>query len=637
MKLTSVQSLLSEISKAIKRFPVEVIFAFIACIAATTLIQNEDKSFAITSWGWRVMMVCNIGLLTSFASSLYCRYKYLNRKSTAVLYFLSIGISVSFLFILNPMEQERDIVRFFLISFSLHLMVAFIAFIGKGDDTNAFWLFNKTMFLRFLAGVLYSAVLFGGLCAAMGATKFLFNIDITWKSFMTLFAWIAILFQTLFFLSGIPVDLQKLKDEHAYPKGLKLFTQYVLIPLAIVYVLILLSYEVKIIIEWNLPKGLVSSLILGYAVFGILSFLLIYPLRNQEENKWIVAYNRVFYYLLIPLLALLFVSVYTRVQKYGITEERYFLIILALWLSGITAYFLLSRKQNILIIPLSLSLVTIAGTYGPLSAFNIAERSQLNQLTAVFEKNKLLKEGKLQPITSKLDSASNDRVIDLTRYMIKEYGLSSLQPLLMEDLALVTDSIKEKLELTATKHGGNRRTYVWDIRNAEQEWLQKHYQLPIKYAKYADYSNSYKQVKAENYNVIPASDADFILLIDNTTNLYSAETVSALDKDSITFHLSDSSMTLRIAKDSINLSLIPIINRLEKANGNPDNKSTKESGSIETTGSFILPRKDLTEEFRVGNYSVKFYINEIDYRLSSHSRYATRVEGVMMIKKQVAR
>lgn len=575
-------------------------------------------------------MACNIGLLTSFASSLYFRYKNLGKKGAAVLYLLSIGVSVVFLLVLNPMEQERDVVRFFLISFSLHLMVAFIAFVGKGDDANAFWQFNKTIFLRFLAGVLYSAVLFGGLCAAMGATKFLFNVDITWKSFITLFAWIAILFQTLFFLSGIPVDLRKLKEEHSYPKGLKLFTQYVLIPLAIVYVLILLSYEVKIILEWDLPKGLVSSLILGYAVFGILSFLLIYPLRNQEENKWIVAYNRMFYYLLIPLLALLFVSVYTRVQKYGITEERYFLIILALWLTGITAYFLLSRRQNILIIPLSLSLVTIAGTYGPLSAFNIAERSQLNQLKAVFQENKLLKEEKLHPINSKLDSASNDRVIDLTRYMIKEYGLSSLQPLLKEDLDNVTDSIKEKLEQSAVKHGRNRRTYAWDIRNAEQEWLQKHYQLPIKYA---DYSISYKHVKAENSKVISGGGADFVVLIDNTTNHYLAETISVLDKDSLTCHLSDSLMTLRIAKDSIRLNLIPVIERLDKLTGHPNNTPTAESGSIETAGGFKLPRKYLTEELQLGNYHIKFYINEMKFRLSSHSRSAESLEGVMMIQK----
>ncbi|WP_207420189.1 DUF4153 domain-containing protein [Desertivirga brevis] len=631
MKLTSVQNLLSEISRACKRFPVEVIFAIIACIAATTLIHNEDKSFSVSSWGWRVMMACNIGLLTSFASSLYSRYRNLDKKGTAILYLLSLTISVTFLFILNPMEQERDIVRFFLISFSLHLMVAFVAFIGKAGDTNAFWQFNKTMFLRFLAGVLYSAVLYGGLCAAMGATKFLFNIDITWKSFMTLFAWIAILFQTLFFLSGIPVDLQKLQDDHAYPKGLKLFTQYVLIPLAIVYVVILLSYEVKILVEWNLPKGLVSSLILGYAVFGILSFLLIYPLRKQEENKWIVAYNRTFYYLLIPLLALLFVSVYTRVQKYGITEERYFLIILALWLAGITAYFLLSRKQNILIIPLSLSLVTIAGTYGPLSAFNIAERSQLGQLKEVLEKNKLLNKGKLKPITSKLDSASNDRVIHLSRYMVEEYGLSSLQPLLNQDLELVTDSIKEKLELTENKYGGNRRTHSWDLRNAEREWLEKNYKLPVEYT---DYSISYRHIKADNGNVLPAVNADFIVLIDNSSDLYQATTLAALDKDSLTFRLSDSSMTIGIEKDSISRSLIPIINRLEKVKPSPEIKGSGKTSRIETTGNLVVPRASLTEEFKIGKYNIRFYINEINYRISSHAKATGRIEGVLMIKKQ---
>ena len=54
-----------------------------------------------------------------------------------------------------------------------------------------------------------------------------------------------------------------------------------------IYLVILFLYEMKIIVQWELPKGYVSYLILGYAIFGILSLLLVYLFRELEENKWI--------------------------------------------------------------------------------------------------------------------------------------------------------------------------------------------------------------------------------------------------------------------------------------------------------------------------------------------------------------
>jgi membrane-bound metal-dependent hydrolase YbcI (DUF457 family) len=167
----------------------------------------------------------------------------------------------------------------------------------------------------------------------------------------------------------------------------------VLIPLATVYVVILLAYEIKILVQWELPKGLVSNLILGYAVFGILSLLLVYPIREQEENKWLKTYARSFYFLLIPLLGLLFTAAGTRIFRYGITEMRYFLIVLACWLLFITVYFLVAKKQNIKLIPISLSILTLLSIYGPQSAFQVSMYSQRRILVEVFKKNNAFKNG----------------------------------------------------------------------------------------------------------------------------------------------------------------------------------------------------------------------------------------------------
>ncbi|MFD2143966.1 DUF4153 domain-containing protein [Mucilaginibacter antarcticus] len=203
----------------------------------------------------------------------------------------------------------------------------------------------------------------------MGAVNLLFNVKFEFDTFAILWIWIVGMFSTTFFLTGVPGNFAALNKDNSYPNGLKVFTQYVLIPLATIYLAILLAYEAKILIQWNLPKGFVSYLILGYAVFGILSLLLVYPIREQEENKWLKSFARNFYLLLLPLLILLFVAVGTRVFEYGITEQRYFLIALALWLLFISIYFLLFKTQNIKVIPISLCLVTLITIYGPQGRF----------------------------------------------------------------------------------------------------------------------------------------------------------------------------------------------------------------------------------------------------------------------------
>ena len=372
MKFPSVSRLLAELGRVLKTFPLESLFTFIACSAGTVFVELKDIHFEGSTLCWRVIMACNIGLLLSLSATLFASSRKLSGIGRWLTYIPAVLVSTLLFFVFDPLRRENDILRFVMISFGFHLLVAFAPFIGKKDQINGFWQFNRSLFLRFLAGALYSAVLFLGLSAAVGSMNFLFNFDFEGDTFAIMWIWIAGMFQTLFFLSAVPLDTDALEYDRSYPKGLKLFTQYVLSPLASVYVLILLAYEIKIIVQWNMPKGLVSSLILGYAVFGILSILLVYPLRNLEGNTWIRSFSKSFYFLLIPLLVLLYLAIGARVGRYGITEERYFVLVLALWLTFVTIYFLLSVKQNIMIIPVSLSIVTLFSVYGPFNAFSVS-------------------------------------------------------------------------------------------------------------------------------------------------------------------------------------------------------------------------------------------------------------------------
>ncbi len=514
MKFPSVKNLFQSVGLTVERFPFESIFALAGTVAATIKIELTYTSRIQENWSLRAILVANLGLLLSLSATLFTESKGIAGSKKLLIRIATATAACLFIVIINPGEHESDYIRFALLCLSFHLLVAFAAFTDKGH-INAFWQFNKTLFLRFLTAVLYGIVLYGGLAAAIGAMNFLFSFKFEWDTFAVLFAWIVGIFSTLFFLAGVPGDFESLDADDSYPKGLKIFTQYVLIPLATVYVAILLAYEVKILLQWELPKGLVSNLILGYAVFGILSLLLVYPIREREENKWLKTYARYFYFLLIPLLGLLFAAAGTRIFRYGITEMRYFLITLAIWLLFITLYFLIAKKQSIKIIPISLSLLILLSAYGPQSAFTVAMHSQQRVLTGLFIKYKALDKDMLMPIDSnKIKTEDATRAVSTIDYLIDKHGLSSLQPFFKENLGKIHDS------LAVGKTPGNITFDVsdWELRWRQLDWAKKQLGLH-KFSQYDDYatvdtvaeqSKTYK-FQIRNMVVLDVKGYDFII------------------------------------------------------------------------------------------------------------------------------
>jgi hypothetical protein len=271
------------------------------------------------------------------------------------------------------------LVRFLLLLIGLHFLVAFIPFLQTGQ-LNGFWQYNKTLFLRILLSALYSAVLYLGLIAALAAADYLFGADVPDDRYFQLWIIIVGVFNTWLFLAGVPRDWKALGSTTSYPVGLKVFTQFILLPLVGLYFVILFAYELKIVFEWNWPKGWVSNMVLWYAVVGILSMLLLHPLREQTENRWIQVFFRWFFRAMVPLAVMLFLAISVRIADYGVTENRYFVFVMAVGLSLVVLYFIFSRTKDIRIIPIVLCLIAFGSTYGPWSAFSVSKHSQRTRL-----------------------------------------------------------------------------------------------------------------------------------------------------------------------------------------------------------------------------------------------------------------
>lgn len=422
------QNITNTFQKVHKRFPLTLLASLAGTVLFILFIENE-RDFKIG----KLLLTIALAVPLMFSVEIFNERKHIN-KYIAIL----VGLGLLMLFyVFFQMENEfkegrKSAIIFAILAASAHLLVSVSPYLDRRvlkneteTSINQFWQYNKILFLNILNAFLYSFTLAGGLCLALLAIDKLFEVKINDEWYRNIFIFINGYCNTIFFLSKLPsLDVIDSKTADC-PIGLKYFTQYVLLPLVVIYVLILLAYEFKIIIQWSLPKGWVSVLVMASAIFGILAFLLLYPLRNA--NKWVAQFTKLYYWILIPLICLMMVAIYVRIKAYGITEPRYFIALISVWLLGISIYFGFSKIDNIKIIPISLIVIGLLAIFGPLNAFYSSRNSQLNRLEKVLVKNNLMNNGLISiPKNIKLDE-KDKRYLSSSIDYLSENNLASMQ------------------------------------------------------------------------------------------------------------------------------------------------------------------------------------------------------------------
>ena len=416
-KLPSLQNVLSAVQKTVLRFPLETITAILGTIFAIILneIHYNDPN---QEFYQKAIMSCSLCLVLFLSISLF----FLSADKNKILRFITSlllgSLIVALIFSYKERITETEFQQFFVLNIALHLLVSFAGFLPKNYNQEEFWEFNKQLFLRILTSGLYSAVLYCGLALAIVAVEKLFNFDFYDNIYLYIFFTIAGVFNTIFFLNGVPeIDKKEIPLQLNYPKGLKNFTQYVLLPLISLYLVILICYEAKILITLSLPVGWVSYLVLAFAITGILSFLLVHPIADENGNLWMRTFNRWFYFLLIPLLGLLFWAILYRINLYGFTHERYYVLLLSIWLAIVVAYFLIQKHPKIKFIPISMCLAGLFSIVGPQSADSAAKYSQLSRF-----------ESYMQNDNKKLTFEQQKDLSSIVSFLEKNYGVNVMVP-----------------------------------------------------------------------------------------------------------------------------------------------------------------------------------------------------------------
>lgn len=416
IRFPSVANIASGLRRAGTRFPVALFFfaAGAACGHVWVQVRGDHGD-----WLWRALVLApTLGLL-GFAARLRLESRGIHRRVEALagIGVLAVGAAV---FFAAPSFQSPQGLVFFALWVVFVLCVLSLAPFSRSREFRGFWRHGQAVVERGLLAAIFAAAIYGGLALALVALEGLFGVRVPSRVYGHLAVFLFLLGLPTFGLATYPEPVRALDSETDFPGALRSFAQWVMVPLVTVYGVILLVYALQILVRWEWPKGTVGWLVSWAGTLGLATNLVLLPLFDRHELRWLRAFFRAFYAALAVFATLLLMATYRRVSEYGWTEERVLLAALGAWFLLLAIYFTVRPKATRQWIPASLGLLAIAFAAGPVSAHRIAMRDQTKRLAALVARLGIQPTG---PLKRRLDSKDRRQLWDQLDYFRARHEL----------------------------------------------------------------------------------------------------------------------------------------------------------------------------------------------------------------------
>ncbi|MCQ2283476.1 MAG: DUF4153 domain-containing protein [Bacteroidales bacterium] len=203
---------------------------------------------------------------------------------------------------------------------------------------------------------------------------------------------------------------------------------WVLTPALLIYTAILYIYSAKVLFTWTLPEGSVSVMIFIFCLTAMGAQMLL-QFCDKNPFGW---FYRHFSWFALPLLVLFWVGVARRISDYGLTENRYYLILCGLLMTAYVVLFLFENKKGYFILTCAAAAIALASVcIPPLSAKQVSLKSQIARVQKTAASIGLLApNGKLilnQPDTADITQGKQHRIIYKSLKYIEWTDTTALQ------------------------------------------------------------------------------------------------------------------------------------------------------------------------------------------------------------------
>ena len=425
------KKILPDMKRGIERFPLTIFCGIIVFLLSFYVLETSgtnNNRFIEEVLKFIFLMILCIPLTAALE---LVREKYLSGKNKWIIRALNAVIAIVFIvfyrfYYLYEVGKEaffgnsEKLLATGIIFFLFFLLAPII---GKKDEEEKYF---QSVIVDKAVTVLFSVVLFLGLTVVFLTVDGLSLIKLEGKIYVETWLFVVFVFAMIFFASKLKKVDESL-EEYEIHKVFKFLIYFIVIPLITIYTGILYIYFGKMLVTRSWPQGLVSHLILWYTIFSLFIMIMVTPMIKKDPVAKV--FKKYFPFASIPLLALSIVSISKRISQYGVTELRYFIVLLGIWLIFCMVSSIFRARLSVILI--SLIAVVYISVFSPVNNRRITIMSQNKRLERILIKHGLLKDGKLVQ-NSGLSENKKYEVTDVLNYILgirdKKEGIENVQP-----------------------------------------------------------------------------------------------------------------------------------------------------------------------------------------------------------------
>ncbi len=386
MDLTAIKKYPSQITSAFKRFPLAVAFAIFTTIAFIYVYESGHSPAEYKTSHWLMIYpiaASMIALSVSLVQESPKKFSVLPHIIAGTVW-LAISIALVLYFPKDSSDIGRTYVGMtYLFIYTTAFLSIFVAPFFKQKDENGFWVFLMKNAKAAVVAIAISLVLLAAIDGLLFGFFNLFDIKVSARPFVySAIISSCTIFPILFF-SGIPSIDDCLQETPALNKFQTSTNKFIFLPVVSLYILLLYAYIAKIIIQWEMPKGMVSYLVSASMLLMLLRVTLMLPERINPKPSFEKKLLKILPAACIPLVILMSVGIMRRISDYGISEDRYYITAINIFYYAIIAILLIDKikckSKYITIVFCGMFLIL---TNGPLSAINVTHRVWINSVKA---------------------------------------------------------------------------------------------------------------------------------------------------------------------------------------------------------------------------------------------------------------
>lgn len=368
-----IQTFNGTLQSNLKRFPITLFFTIALTCYLCYFVSNHDENKKLN---WIIGYYLSVGTLLSLTLHLWCE------EMKRIIPKIAVQAGMHLLLILDAIylysySYEKSFTEIGIAHgagiLAIGLSVFFLSFFKEKNDIPS-WNFALSSITACVTANVIGCIMSGGICFLILSVHKLFDLSMDSTCYLYVVILCNVCLSMFLFLGLLPQKQEKHNTrplQHSFLNGV---IHYLFLPLTGGYLIVLYIYALRILINWELPIGWVSWLVITLMTGCIVIEFGLYPSRMAQQKRTDNLIARWLPLFVLPLLFLMTIGIIRRFNDYGVTINRLYLITLNIWCYFVCITLIIIKAKRISWIPISFSLVFLLTSVLPVNYASITRQ-----------------------------------------------------------------------------------------------------------------------------------------------------------------------------------------------------------------------------------------------------------------------